>query len=857
MDNKKKRNLFLLAMLFFLIWKSSIYGQEEKKSPLTEVIVSLEENFDIRFSFALSDVENLSIKTPNYEQNLERILVYLENNTPLTYRKIDARYIVITPNELEFIRICGKLIDSQSGEPLTGVTIQLENSTHAVVSNINGEFSMQSIPTNSNLSLRHLGYNPQTIKAQEFKSSSPCKTLSLFASTEELKEIVLQDIFAKGILKTKTGEVKLNVENFGNLPGLTEPDVLQMIQTLPGIISVNETISNISIRGGTTDENLILWDDIKMYQNGHFFGMISGFNPYLTKDVSLYKNGTPARYGESVSGVVAMQSSDEFIETHQLGMQLNMINFGAFAKVRVNNKLVFHASGRRSFTDLLKSPAYNQLYNKVFQDTKITNLQTESGSGSLRSEEDFLFYDFSLKAIYKSSDKDQLSFNFLNIHNDLNFTETFSTLHTENSETSELNQSSLAGGVSWRRQWSENINTKAMAYATFYSLDASNLDIFSNQEFIQTNQVLETGSKIDFNWNINSTNTFSMGYQFSETGISNRQEVNTPLFRNYIKNVLLSHALYFNHSLEIPSTSTTVFAGLRANHFSKFKKSLLEPRLNIHQKLGNGFAVETAFEQKSQTVTQRIDFQSDFLGVEKRRWVLANDQDVPILTSNQFSISFLYQKYNWLLQVEAYIKNVKGITTANQGFQNQLQFVRTNGSYKTQGMEVIVNKKMNDWSAWISYTYATNNYLFDTFSPSTFPHNVDIRHQGTLASSYTFNKLKITAGLNWHTGTPYTLPLSENAVETSNGTSTIVYGDPNSERNTYFLRADLSAEYSFKIGSKLSAKINAAVLNLSNRKNILNTYFIIEEEESSEPIINRIEQVSLGLTPNIHIQVLF
>ncbi len=857
MGNKKGQTIIIILIWFLIpFWDSTIHAQEEKR-PLTEIISNLEESFEVRFSYSLSDIESIKIEAPNYNVSLNAILTYLNHNTPLSFQKIDDRYIVITASKAEYISICGKLIDKQNGEPLTGVTIQIEDSNRAVLSNLDGEFSMQSIPANAKLTLRHLGFKTEIIQAQVFKEDSPCKTHTLSAATEILQEVVLQDIFAKGILKTRTGSVKLNVSNFGNLPGLTEPDVLQMIQSLPGIVSVDETISNISIRGGTTDENLILWDDIKMYQNGHFFGMISGFNPYLTEEVTVFKNGTQARYGGSVSGVVAMYSSDEFIESHEVGMQLNMINFGTFAKVRINDKLVMHVSGRRSFTDLFESPVYKQFFNKVFQDTEVTNLQNATGSGTLSSEEDFSFYDFSLKAIYQSSDKDRFSLNFLNIDNKLNFTETFTSSTSENSETSKLNQNSLAGGFSWQRQWSEDVDTRAMVYATFYSLDASNLDIFSNQEFIQTNEVLETGAKWDANWQINNTNKLSVGYQFTETGISNRQEVNIPLFRNYVKNVLISHAFYISNMFEIPSTKTNISAGLRANYFPKFTKTLLEPRINIHQKLGNGFAIEAAFEQKSQTVTQRIDFQSDFLGVEKRRWVLANDQDVPVLTSNQTSLSFLYQKYNWLLQVEGFIKKVEGITSANQGFQNQLQFVRTTGSYQTEGVEVIVNKKSNDWSAWISYTYATNNYSLDNFDPSSFPHNVDIRHQGTLATSYTLNKLKITGGLNWHTGNPYTLPISENAVETTNNSTNIIFGIPNSERNTDFARVDLSAEYNFKMGSRMTSKINAAVLNLTNRKNILNTYFILEENENSEPVINRVEQISLGITPNISIQVLF
>jgi hypothetical protein len=61
-------------------------------------------------------------------------------------------------------------------------------------------------------------------------------------------------------------------QKFGILPGLIEPDILQSIQVLTGIESTNESIANINVRGGTNDQNLMLWDNIKMYHSGHFFG---------------------------------------------------------------------------------------------------------------------------------------------------------------------------------------------------------------------------------------------------------------------------------------------------------------------------------------------------------------------------------------------------------------------------------------------------------------------------------------------------------------------------------------------------------------------------------------------------------
>ena len=104
-----------------------------------------------------------------------------------------------------------------------------------------------------------------------------------------MPEVIISNYLTSGILKDNTGATIIKPKSFGILPGLIEPDVLQTIQALPGILSVDETISNINVRGGTNDQNLLLWDGIKMYQSGHFFGLISAFNPYFTEHRTRFK----------------------------------------------------------------------------------------------------------------------------------------------------------------------------------------------------------------------------------------------------------------------------------------------------------------------------------------------------------------------------------------------------------------------------------------------------------------------------------------------------------------------------------------------------------------------------------------
>ncbi|HBY69253.1 MAG TPA: TonB-dependent receptor, partial [Flavobacteriaceae bacterium] len=106
------------------------------------------------------------------------------------------------------------------------------------------------------------------------------------------------------------------------------------------------------------------------------------------------------------------------------------------------------------------------------------------------------------------------------------------------SKTSELQQRSLVGGVSWNRNWSDRFETTALLYGSYYLLSATNKDLFTTQQQFQENEVLEDGAKIDSRFTFSEKIKLQSGYQFSEIGIGNTQDVNIPRFRTYNKEVL-------------------------------------------------------------------------------------------------------------------------------------------------------------------------------------------------------------------------------------------------------------------------------------------------------------------------------
>jgi hypothetical protein len=370
--------------------------------------------------------------------------------------------------------------------------------------------------------------------------------------------------------------------------------------------------------------------------------------------------------------------------------------------------------------------------------------------------------------------------------------------------------------------------------------------VFNDQRLFQENEVIDVGIKLDTRFVVNRQWDFFTGYQFAETGISNLVDINNPVFRRHIKKVIRTHTVFGEGNFTSKGGNTRLQMGLRASHFDKFNRLVFEPRMAFSQKLFRSLSFELLGELKSQTSVQIIDLPNDFLGVEKRRWIMSNEEDIPLVTSRQLSAGLRYHPGNLLISIEPYYKQVDGITSSSQGFQNQFQYVRTSGAYSVIGYDVLINYQFDNFNSWLGYSFADNEYEFPEFSPSIFPNNLDIRHTTTFGIAYQSETIHLSTGLNWRTGKPYT-----KAVDVDG--NTILYEAPNNSRLSDYLRLDVSATYKFKFSDNVLGEFGASVWNLINNQNIVNIYYQLDDDQN----IEEIKQVALGFTPNFMFRVSF
>lgn len=842
------KNLFL-CILFYFAFTFSLSAQDEGKSIiLKKIFESISKDHNVTLNYIEEEIAIFKIVPPQNELTLIDKLDYISQKTKLQFKFISNNYISVINNKKLDKPLCGLIVDFETKIPISDATINLLGTGFSTKSDEKGFFQVkENVP--NNIEISHISYEKKVVSSISLYKEN-CPEIFLKALVNELQEVEAPIILTKGITKKSDGTFEVKPKKFGLLPGLIESDIFMTMNQLPGITNTDETVSNISVRGGTHDQNLFLWNGIRLYQTSHFFGLISALNPNLANTIRISKNGTSPFYGEGVSSVIDISTHSNSIENSSSSVGLNLINADFYTKLKLSKKTNFELSFRKSITEFVETPTYKNYSDKVFQNTTVSNLNTSETIG-FSSEKDFSFYDVTAQYHQKIDDDNEFYLDLITISNNLDVTQSKFENNLSISKKSLLEQETFGGNLLYKRNWNSNNKTDLSGYASYYKINSENQSILSSQIFNQENEVLDLGIRINNTHFLNSNFTFSNGYQYSEIGIRNIDKVNSPLFYRNIKDVIQNHSLIASIFYKSTNQKLKTTIGLRANHFEKFKKNSFEPRFQLNYAFSNLFQIEILGEQKTQNTSQVIDLQQDFLGIEKRRWVLANDNSIPIIKSAQFSIGFTFKKNNWLLNIDNFYKNVNGITSKSQGFQNQLEFIRINGDYTVLGSEFLIQKQLKNLTTSISYSFSKNDYKFNSFTPTIFPNNFEINHSLLWNTIYDYKNIKIAFGTKWYTGKPTTFPKNSTSYIT---TQEIEYQSPNANNIKNYFQVNFSSSYVIRMKEKSKLLVGFSITNLLNRDNLTNTYYRINKNTNT---IEEVNNSALKLTPNAFVRYFF
>lgn len=831
-----------IYLCIFLL--ASALCRSQSALPLKSILDAMAEKHQVKFAYIDEELIVYQLLPPDASLPLDAQIAYIEKNTRLHIEMAAGNYYSVYNDRGMDKPLCGFLVDSQNGAPIENAAISIPALGVTTASDAKGYFELPVLAPNV-ISVRHMGYAPKQLSPQELYVSD-CPKIAMTVIVQELPEIVTHRYLATGITRNDFGEVTVKPGKFGILPGLTEPDVLQTMQQLPGVLSIDETISNINVRGGTHDQNLFSYNGIRMFQTGHFFGLISAFNPMLATHIKISKNGSSAFLGESVSSAVAISSHTRIIDSCFNAISADMINANFFSKIRLSDNATIQAAGRRTFTDVVKTPTFKAYEDRVFQNNVVTDLADRQSVG-IDSVKDFYFYDFSLQ-YHQKLGRHELIADGIGIENRVDFEQRSDTSVKE----SFASQRNFGASLNWKSHWGTAHESGIQGYFSWYKLGAENQG--GDQTVQQQNRVWNKGVKIRHDYIPSERFRIGLGYQFDETSIRNTDEADNPPYSRESTEVSRSHALIAEGLFRSGNEKTQLQIGLRSNYFEKFGLFRFEPRLAFNQVLSQSWKFDVLAELKSQTLSQIIDLQQDFLGIEKRRWVLANEQDIPVQESKQASFGFTYLKGGWLFSIDNFYKQISGISSQSQGFQNQYEFADVTGRYDVTGTELLLQKSFAKFYTWVSYCWNENQYRFESLTPNEFPNNTSISHSISWAGIYEWKQLRLALGAKWHSGRLYTEP-SGFVIDADNpANSSVTYRMPNAGRLDDYVQFNFSASRQWDLRKSTSLFTSVSLLNLLDRKNIINRYHRINTLRNT---VENVDTYSLGFTPNICIRIVF
>jgi hypothetical protein len=659
---------------------------------------------------------------------------------------------------------------------------------------------------------------------------------------ECLDEVIVRGLLTKGINKT-TEKVIVYPQKVELLSGITDADVLQSLQQLPGVISSNETATGLHVRGGSIDQNLILWDGIRIYHPGHLFGMISGFNPNVVDKVNFYFKGTNPKFGERIASVIELQSTEKIANQTAMSFGLNGINVDVLLHTPlIRDKMSLQVSGRKSYTEWLQTPTFNQLAKKVFQNTDFKKFD---------SENQFRYQDYTLKLNYQPNQNNLFSLSTIWIDNYLDFT-TLDEINTR--KTDLMNIDNQGYSLHWKHYFTEHFSQNLLLFYSVYGFDYVKNQRYTNDDFeifTKLNRIIDSGIELNFSHLINNQTSLEYGYQLLGNDISHaftnaNQDWSLILNQKHLYNI--SHVGYaqfkYNHS------DWLLQAGTRFNFYANILSNSFEPRFSLQKTFSQYWLGHLTYEKKSQIMSQIQESVTNDLSLENYVWVLSNQEDYPIITGQQITGGITYKRNNWLLDADLYYKNTSGITSLTFGFFNRFDSEIHQGQEFTQGMDILIQKSTKDWRAWMTYSYQNSQNRFDNLNENQyFPTNSDIHHALNLSVFKKWNRFSMALGWNWHTGKPYSLLDEDNQVVSFN-----------SHRLPPFHRMDVSGMYVFSNQNHWKGTVGFSIFNLYNQQNILSKEYQ-RQYSSLESTFNADyttqEYTSLGFTPNLFLKFNF
>jgi len=781
------------------------------------------------------------------EEQLNAVLVnptyFNEEESP---KEIDVETIRIGKEDRTLtrknLRLTGYVRNERTGEPVQGLSIVLKNRKKGVVTDDEGYYSIELPPGLNILETRSLGM--EKVQRNVIIFSDGTLDFSLNERVEQLEEVVVAADAARNVEEATTGSTQIDAEESKNIPlVLGERDILKIATTLPGITTAGEGAAGYNVRGGNTDQNLILLDNGVVYNPSHFFGIFQALNPYATKDVNIYKGNIPAEYGGRLSSVFDLRTKDSNLEKFAGEASIGPVTNNVVLEIPlVKEKSSILLGGRSSYSDWI-----------------LRSLNDERLSNSTAN-----FYDLIAKFNTK-----------VNENNDVRATAYYSKDNFSITSDSLYRYSNRMFNVDWNHRFNDKNTANILLSNSDYRFNIG-YDGPSNNDFDLGFKINETDLKLKFNYLHSDAHKFTYGVEGklynSDPGFieptgdeSSIQELVIPTEKGF------EGALFLSDNFTV-SEKLLIDIGLRYSFFAALGKSSQryyqegvpknestrtetkefdnnevietysgpEARVSARYFLAPDFSIKASFNN----AIQYIHTLSNTTTVSPIDTWKLSDANIKPARANQYSLGFYknLDANNYELSLEGYYKTTKDILDFKVGAQLLLnETIETEvlqGEGKAYGVELLLRKNRGDLNGWLGYTYSRSLIKFDSeFSEERinngefFASNYDKPHDFSAVLNYKLTRrFSLSANFLYQTGRPVTYPVGR---YTFNNTEYVFYSNRNEFRIPDFYRLDigLNVEGNHKIKKFAHSFWTISIYNVLGRNNPYSVYFVTEGGE--------------------------
>ena len=751
------------------------------------------------------------------------------------------------------VTLSGYIKDAANGEELINASIVNEKS-QGTVTNIYGFYSLTLPEGKYTFTVSYIGYE-SIVKTLTLKESQTLD-FELKEATNELAEVeVTAKRLDENLNRAEMSTTQLTAKQIKAIPQfLGEFDVIRSITLLPGVTTVGEGASGFNVRGGKTDQNLILLDQAPVYNSSHIFGFFSVFNGDAVRDLKLYKGGIPAPYGGRLSSVLDVHQKEgntkEFAGTMGLGLLSSRLMLEG---PLVKDKASFMIAGRRSYQDVLLKASPNDDLNSI-----IAN-----------------FYDLNAKVNYKFNDKsrlflsayygkdafgvpglvkfdwgnlgltgrwnylitDKLFLNVSTIYSDYDYAIGFDFPQAKIDNIAFIKNQSNKVAFSWFPNAKHQVNYGAEATVYDFEPFSTTLDYIDSNLVdisieLQNEYAVEPSLYIEDNWKINNRLTIRGGLRYSTFyNIGARDVVNyNPTANGTVRNDLITDTTSYG-SLEI----IEAFDGLQG----------LEPRLGINFKSTENTAIKASYNRMRQYI-HLISNTTSSLPIDT--WRPAGRYIDPG-TADQIALGWNrnFKGGEWQLSVETYYKSMRDLVDFKNGAQptgvDNIEVALMTGRGRSYGVEMQLDKKIGQLTGWVAYTYSRSQLQVELGATPEEWINLgqwysaaqDKPHDIAVVAAYAWKpNISFSGSFIYQTGKPYTYPEAKSEFEG------IIYPfalSRNNSRTPAYHRLDLSMDIAVpnKKDNDLKGSWNIGVYNAYGRKNAFSIFFEEELDDNGDP----------------------